>query len=197
MKYLISKTLIWTLATAILLFGGLYFIGRYILPDIIGEVSLEDEARIAVPGESLLNRRAPAFNLPNALDGRGKLSDYYGAPLVLFFWATWNETSSDQLRIFDDYLKNNPEQASLIRLVAINSQEDASVAESFVKRGKYSMDALADAYGEVSSAYGVKGLPSTFFISREGEVVDVHSGPLSEATFVDKVDKFLGAGGVQ
>ncbi len=197
MKHHIFKTLIGTFATAMLLLGGIYVIGRYILPEIIGKVSLEDEARTALPGESLLNKRAPAFNLQSTLGGRSRLSDYYGAPLVVFFWATWNEASSNELRIFDDYLKNNPEQASLIRLVAINSQEDASIAESFVKRGKYSIETLLDVYGEVSSAYSVKSLPSIFFISHEGEIVEIHSGTLSEASFVDKVDRLLRAGGVQ
>jgi peroxiredoxin len=161
------------------------------LPQIIGDTGVVEEAPIAAPGESLLEKRAPNFVLSDIDGDRTTLAQFYGVPSVVTFWATWNRDSADQVRILDDYGVNDAEQARLVNRIAINSQEDPSIVRSFIRRGSYDLHALADPFGEASSKYNIKSLPTTYFISRSGVVKDIHVGLLNERGFVEKVDNLL------
>ena len=193
----IKKILILASITAIVAIGGIYGIGRSILPDLIGidptgevtDGSGKDGA--GGGGTALIGKRLPVFDLPLALGGRLRSSDLVGTPAVIVFWATWNSASADQVKILDDYLANNPEQSRLIHVVAVDSQEDPSVTSSFVRRGGYVVPIPLDAYGTISTAYGVKSLPIAYFVTREGVVQSLYTGVMSERVLVEKVDSLL------
>jgi peroxiredoxin len=176
---------------------GFYLAGKYILPDIFGEVNLENEAEKAVLGESVLGKKAPAFSLPDINGDRKILAQFFGVPTVVVFWSTWSPESTNQLKILDDYKRNVSEQAILVHLVSINSQEDPSIASSFIKRGGYGTVALVDVFGDVSNLYNVKSLPTSHFITRDGVVEDIYTGVISERLFVEKVDNLIRIGSVQ
>lgn len=176
---------------------GFYLAGKYILPDIFGDVNLENEAPKAVLGESVLNKKAPAFSLPDINGDRKILAQFFGVPTVIVFWATWSPESANQLKILDDYKRNVGEQANLVHLISINSQEDPSIASSFIKRGGYGTVALVDTFGDISNSYNVKSLPTAYFITRDGVVEDIYAGVISERLFVEKVDNLIRIGSVQ
>lgn len=176
---------------------GFYIAGKYILPQIVGSTDLAAEIPQAVPGQSLLGRRAPNFALSDLAGDRTALSQYYGAPAIVTFWATWSADAADQVKILDDYARNDSEQARLVNVVAIDSQEDPSIVASFMERGGYGTKALLDPFGEASSRYDVKGLPTTYFISRDGAVKEIYAGILSERVLVEKVDNLLKQSTVQ
>jgi peroxiredoxin len=194
-KYI--KIIIFGIIALLFISGGFYFIRKYILPEIFGTVDLGSEAKKALPGENLLGKRAPEFNLPNVLGSRTTLSQFFGIPTILVFWATWNKESADEIQIVDRYMINQKEQSSLVNIVSINSQEDRSIASSFIKRGGYSLVSALDTFEEVSNSYNIKTLPTIYFISRSGVVKEVHTGLLSENTFVEKVDSLLKQKGVE
>lgn len=178
-------------------FLGLYLVGKYVLPDIFGTTNIVTEAPLAVSGESILNKRAPSFSLPDTSGSYKTLTQYFGVPTVIIFWATWDKKSADELNIIDKYYINESNQAKLIKVLSINSQEDVSIASSFVRRGGYKTETVFDTFGDVSTSYNVKSLPTIYFISDKGVVEDVYVGVLSERMFGEKVDRLLSKKGVQ
>ena len=185
------KTSIIYSAIVIMAIIAIYLTGRSIVPDLIGSTQLGQSAPAAIPGQSLIGKRAPAFALPDIAGNSRSSSQLYGKPTVLVFWTTWNKPSADQIKILDDYDLNQKAQSQLVNSVTIDSQEDASVAISFLKRGGYTATALLDASGAVTAAYNVKSLPATYFISGDGTVRDVSAGLLSVDGIVEKVDNLL------
>jgi peroxiredoxin len=186
----VIKTLSIVILFVILLFGLLYFGGSKILPGISDSDLHESDTGVSVSDK--VGQRASFFDLPSAKTGRIKLSDFEDTPLIIFFWSTWDENSSNQVKIFNDYLESESSRsAGFVKVVGIDSQEDKSIVASFIRRGGYSVPVVVDSSGAITESYGVKGLPTIFFIDRNGVIRSVWNGVLSVKQIVDKVEEIL------
>ena len=185
------KISITVLFVIFIIFFLIYTATKSILPEMLGNTTINNEAPILILNEKLLDKQAPDFDLSNNIGNRVKLSEFTNAPVVLVFWATWNQESADQIKIFDDYLTSKNIQIPLIKVLAIDSLEDASIVKSFISRGEYHVPVAIDINGDVSSRYNIKSLPTTYFIDKGGVVREIYTGVLSEDMIVDKVDNLL------
>ena len=187
------KTPVIFLSLLVVLFVCINFFGTSILRDILGvsDTALSDDV-----DTSILDKQLPSFDLRTVSGDRLRSHTLIGKPSVLLFWATWSRESADQLKILDDYFLHNPTQAQLVTVVAVNSQEDPSVASSFIKRGGYQSVVAMDSFGEATLMYKVKSLPTFYFIDSDGLIRDVYRGPLSEQNLVKKVEKLFSDPGV-
>ena len=188
-KYI--KFIFIVLSAIALVFVLIYIAAQNILPDLLGNTTVRNGQPISVTEEKLLDKKAPEFGVSDSAGNRIELSSFINNPVVLVFWATWNSESADQIKILDNYLINQKIQNSLIHVVSIDSLEDASIVKSFIQRGGYSVHEGLDTTGDVSNNYNIKGLPTTYFIDRDGIVREIYTGILSEGMIVDKVDNLL------
>jgi len=190
MKKNIKISLI-VLFAIVLIFFLIFTAGRNILPEMLGDTAINNENSATTVDVKLLDKKAPEFDLSDNTGNRIKLSSLINTPVVLVFWATWNNGSADQIKILDDYLSSQNIQGSLIKIVAIDSLEDASVIKSFVRRGGYSVPVAQDITGDVSNNYNIKSLPTTYFIDKDGIVREIYTVVLSTGMIVDKVENLL------
>jgi peroxiredoxin len=188
----IIKTVLIIITILIAAFVLVFFAGKNILPKLMGNSSENiSVATSTVADQKLLDNKAPYFDLSDISGNRVRLSDFLNQPLILVFWATWNQSSADQIKILDDYISNKSNQSSLVKIVAIDSLEDPSLVKSFIKRGSYNVPISLDVTGDVSNKYNIKSLPTTYFIDKDGIIRDIHTGILSESMIVDKVENIL------
>jgi peroxiredoxin len=184
------KIIFGVLGAVALIFGLVYFGGLKLLPD-----SVKNSSSKTTGGSSVSNKigsSASFFDLPDIKNNRIKLTDFNGTPTVIFFWSTWDSGGADQVKIFDDYVAQEASNGrSLVKIVGIDSQEDLSIASSFIRRGGYSIPIAVDTNGSVSEEYGVKAIPTIFFIDSSGVIREVWSGVLSVSQIVDKVEVIL------
>jgi cytochrome c biogenesis protein CcmG/thiol:disulfide interchange protein DsbE len=139
---------------------------------------------------------APEFEL-KSLDGRTvRLSDYRGKAVLLNFWATWCSPCKIEMPWFDELQNKYRAQGLEVIGIAMDDAGEETVAK-FVKdlgvnytilMGK---EALGEAYG------GVLGLPTTFYIDRQGRIVDQVVGLVSHSDIEDNIKKALGSGTTQ
>ena len=125
------KTTIGIIIAIAILFVGLLYGARGYLAPVGGE---ESDIQKGMPDTHLIGVRAPYFDLPDRAGTHTTLTQLNDRPVVLVFVATWNEAASDQIKILDDYLAAH-QGDELVRIVAIDTQEDRSVVSSFMKRG--------------------------------------------------------------
>jgi peroxiredoxin len=76
-------------------------------------------------------------------------------------------------------------------VLAVNSQESAATVTAFLNDHEFTFPALLDPDGTVMSSYGVHGLPTSFFIDRDGMIRGVWSGQLSPSRLKEIVDPLL------
>jgi peroxiredoxin len=138
---------------------------------------------------------APDFTL-QSLDGKTvRLSDFRGKPVVLNFWATWCGPCKIEMPWFVDLQKQYGPSGLQFLGVAMDDASTKDIAE-FAESMKVNYpillgkDAVGDAYG------GVQFLPETFFIDRDGKVVDKAFGLKGRGEIEDAIKKILGPSAV-
>lgn len=137
---------------------------------------------------------APEFAL-QSLDGRTiHLSDYRGKAVVLNFWATWCEPCKIEMPWFVELQKHYGPEGLQIVGVAMDDSSQQDIAKFAQNMGvNYPIlmgkEAVGDSYG------GVQFLPATFYIDRDGKVVDKIFGLKGRSEIEDDVKKILGQPG--
>lgn len=169
------------------LFGVVYLGGSSLVLDVAGQNATD----VPVSGVGLLNNRLPYFDLPNLTEDRVRSSDFTDTPLVIVFWSTWNTQSADQIHILDQYLADQTSRRQLVKIVAIDSQEEKSVVSSFIKRGGYQVQTLLDTQGIASGQYALKSVPTFFFVDRTGVIREIYSGVVSQRVLMNKIEKIV------
>lgn len=189
--YQYMKTIIFVLVLILSLFAVLYFGKGYISSIFFQETKISSQNNDK--GSTVLGSQYPYFNLESNSGTNINSVDTAGSPLVITFWTTWNTDSIDQIKILDDYsLSISKEDRGVsARILLINSQESKEVVYSMIRRGGYDLDVLLDKNGEVSNLYGVHTLPTTFFIDKNGKIIEIFVGTLSRADLIKKMEGII------
>lgn len=125
---------------------------------------------------------APDFRLHD-LDGRVvMLSDFRGKTVVLNFWASWCPPCREEMPEFQELWNERGEDAADdLVVLAVNFLRDDTVgaATGFIEGQGFTFPVVFDTTsGDVAARYGVRGLPATFFIDRNGIVRTTALGPV-------------------
>jgi cytochrome c biogenesis protein CcmG/thiol:disulfide interchange protein DsbE len=137
----------------------------------------------------LIGRPAPGFSLSPAGGGSPvTLESLRGRPVVINFWATWcvpclaeHAELVSAAREFGD-----------VQFLGIVYEDEEARAASFLEQRGSSYPSLLDPDGRTAIAFGVFGVPETFFIDPGGRLVDKHVGPLDHQTIAALVAKAKG-----
>jgi peroxiredoxin len=134
-------------------------------------------------------KAAPDFSL-QTLDGRTvKLSDYRGQVVLLNTWATWCPPCRAEMPDLEAFYRDHQGHGFVV--LAVNSEESADTVTSFLEEHDFTFPVLLDPNGEVTKLYGIRGLPTSFFIDRDGTIQGVWSGQLSPTRLREIVDPLL------
>lgn len=146
------------------------------------------------PGNSFsgLAKSAPApdFTL-EALDGKSmRLSDLRGKAVLLNFWATWCAPCKIEMPWFVELQGQYGAEGLQIVGVAMDDSSKDDIAKFAKDMGvNYPVligkEAVGDAYG------GVPALPESFFIGRDGKIVDRIIGLKGKGEIEDDIKKAL------
>lgn len=133
---------------------------------------------------------APDFTLEKLDGGNMKLSDLRGKAVLLNFWATW----CGPCKIETPWLVEMQQQYGSQGLQIVGVAMDNSGKDDIAKFAKdmgmnypilLGKEAVGDEYG------GVLGLPESFFIGRDGKIVDHIVGLRGKAEIEDSIKKAL------
>ncbi|KYG30802.1 thiol-disulfide oxidoreductase ResA [Priestia endophytica] len=129
---------------------------------------------------------APDFVLTD-LDGKKhQLSDLKGKGVFLNFWGTWCEPCKREMPYMANQYKNYQELG--VEILAINVGESNLTVSNFIKQYNLNFPVVMDKDSQVLNAYGVKPLPTTFLINKDGKVVKIITGSMTEKMVRDYME---------
>ena len=101
------------------------------------------------------------------------------------FWASWcppcQQETPDLRATFRAY------QADGLALVSIDVQEDPATVRAYAKRYDLGYTVALDLTGSAVAIYRVFGLPTHYFVDREGVIRDRYFGPLTREQMEQRV----------
>lgn len=162
-----------TVAAIVALLGGT-FVQRELLggqPATAG--GLLDSASVAV------GKLAPDFKLESE-DGHLRLSDFRGQTVVLNFWASWCAPCRFEMPEFQAlYEERLPDGDLTVIAVDFSASDTREAALDFAADIGLTFPIAFDTpNSDVAEGYGVRGLPATFFVDRNGIVQAINLGPV-------------------
>jgi cytochrome c biogenesis protein CcmG/thiol:disulfide interchange protein DsbE len=132
-----------------------------------------------LPAAPVIGHPAPDFALTTLEGEKFQLSMQRGTPVVLNFWATWCPPCRAEL---PELTAASQRYAGQVAIVGINQAEAPATVANFAQKVGLRFRVPMDQQGAVSRVYGVRSLPTTFFIDRAGIIRQIQNGPLTEAT---------------
>jgi thiol-disulfide isomerase/thioredoxin len=165
MNYIFSRRLF-----LMMFFVSLLFLPRTIeaqalpLPETVQRAF--SQARIP-----LLKKRSPIkdFSLPLLGGGTQTLSALKGKVVFLNFWATWCPPCQDEMPSMENLYQRLGKAG--LEFLAVDLQENGQDVEAFITENNLNFPIALDEPGRVSRLYGIRNIPTTFIIDRNGMII--------------------------
>ncbi len=138
---------------------------------------------------ALMGKPAPQFS-DTTFDGKQvDLASLRGKPVMINFWGSWCVPCKDEAPVLSQtYAKYKNSDVQFVG-VAIWDQLDA--AKAFASGEGAVWTNGMDNDGKIAIDYGVYGVPETFFISRDGVLVDRYVGPFVGQDGTGRLEQYL------
>jgi cytochrome c biogenesis protein CcmG, thiol:disulfide interchange protein DsbE len=134
----------------------------------------KDPAAIRSP---LVGKPAPSFALREVGTGQTiDLAQFKGKPVVLNFWATWCGPCWEEHPVL---VANARALQPNVQFLGVVFQDSEEKILSFLNQRGSAYPTVVDDRGKTAIAYGIGGVPETFFLDANGVIAAKHNGPMS------------------
>lgn len=132
---------------------------------------------------------APDFNIALFDGGDFQLSAQKGKVVVINFFASWCVSCGEETPVIEKLSHKYTPQTVVFLAIAVDDTEKK--AKAFMKKAGLTIPAGLDKTGKIKDAYGLYGMPTTFFIDKNGKVSYLHAGIVTEELLRHEIDKLL------
>ena len=126
---------------------------------------------------------APNFTVYDLEGNEVNLTDFFGKPIILNFWASWCGPCKMEMPDFNEAYSTYKDEIEFLMVnMTDGSRETVEKASSFIAESGYTFPVYYDTQYSAAITYSVSSLPTTYFINKEGELVTYARGAINAST---------------
>jgi peroxiredoxin len=139
-------------------------------------------------------KKAPDFSIKTLAGNKFSFSEVKGKPVVINFAASWCAPCEIEAPVLAKMYAKYKDKVTFLGIAVKDTEEDQ---RAFAQRHGLTFTIGLDPTGNILYDYqkagkvAYSGIPTTFFIDKEGNIADFFIGPLSEKTFDQKISAIL------
>ena len=131
---------------------------------------------------------APDFTLTDLDGNEVTLSQYRGEKNVyLNFWASWCGPCRQEMPDIDEVYKEYKDKDLVV--LTINVGESKGTVQKYIEANGFSFPVLLDTDQKVSRQYKVSSIPVSYFINKEGKIIEQRIGLLTKEQMLSYIQK--------
>ncbi|PKM63302.1 MAG: peroxiredoxin [Firmicutes bacterium HGW-Firmicutes-21] len=158
------------------------YIGADYTPGIIA-VSGPDKSEI------YQTNTAPDFTVLDKDGNSVSLSDHFGKPILINFWATWCGPCLSEMPHFETLFREYGDEVVFLMVNLTDGTADTvDSVKNFVEKNGYSFPVYFDTQKNGARAYSVTSIPITYGIDKNGNVIKRHIGSLRESRLLEIIE---------
>lgn len=137
----------------------------------------------------LIGKPAPTFALRQVGTNQTiDVSQFRGKPLVINFWATWCGPCWEEHPVL---VANAQMLSPQVQFLGVVFQDKEEKILGFLEQRGSSYPTVVDDAGKTAIAYGIGGVPETFFLNKDGVIVAKYNGPMTPDILQENVMKAM------
>jgi len=145
--------------------------------------------------QEIIGKKAPDFELNDLNGNKVKLSDFKGKVVMLNFWASWCGPCRMEIPDLINIQEKHKKDGLIIIGITIPSSGTPEQVKKFAESYKINYILVTGSNTEImtiaTSYGGVRAVPTTFLIDRDGIVRHQWIGARSKDDFMKEVKKYL------
>ncbi len=157
---------------------------------VYGVVARRDDTSLDAAVQKGQRPQAPgsAVSLP-MLDGTAQrsLAQLRGKVVVLNFWASWCGPCEAEAPVLERAQKRLAPEGGTV--LGVTYKDDASASRDFVRKYKVTYPSLRDDKLALAPKFGTTKLPETFVLDKDGRVVALSRGQVSQDFLTHAIDQ--------
>ena len=179
------RNIVATIAVGAIIAGLVWYFDR---PDAATSQAIPLTASASGPAPRV-GREAPDFDV-KGLDGQTyRLSDFRGRPVWINFWATWCPPCRAENPDIQEVYEANADKGLVI--LALSIGESTETVRGYVQRTKLTYTVGLDQTTEIAARYRIVGIPTHFFVDRDGILREWRIGSMSKKTMEKNVAEIM------
>lgn len=145
-----------------------------------------------IPQTEKVNK-APDFTVTDQNGQAVNLSDFNEKPVIVNFWATWCGPCKSEMPAFENLYKRYKDDVDIMMVNMTDDTHDTvERVKQFVSQNGFTFPVYFDTKADAANTYRVMSIPMTLFIDKNGNIVNTHTGAMTEKMLNNYIINLIG-----
>lgn len=161
-------------------------------PETVEDIPANIVDYVAPDAEQKFKALAKDFHVYDKDGNEIKLSDYKGKAVVINFWSSYYESSTEEIPNIVEAINDYKDEVEFLMInLSPNDEETKEKALKYIQENNFNINPLFDDHGDVALAYKVTSLPRTIFVDKDGYIQKSSKGVLTKEYLDDQIRMIL------